>query len=381
MTKKNTGCDHVVCLMSGCFTQRGEPAIFDKWLRAKAAVSCGADLVLELPTLYALRSAEGFAHGSVKILHDLGIDYLSFGSETDDLKSLKDISSILTDEPNEYRRLLKESLSLGLSFPASREIALSKYTANNDISAMITGSNSILGIEYLKALGRTNSTMMPSIVQRQGKAYNDDKIAPELSSATAIRKHILENGMDDLIYKNMPKEAFELFAYKIDSGFIPVSKYDFFNNVLYSIRKYSLSEIKDILEVTEGLENKIKKSAEISKNYDELIDNIKSKRFTHTRIQRILCYILLGITKSLSKKADKKSPKNIKVLAYKKKSAHLLSHFTKNTDINLFHSAVGLDEDLFTKIDIRATDIYSLAQDKQKFYKSNQDFTKKTPTD
>jgi len=381
MTKKNTGCDHVVCLMSGCFTQRGEPAIFDKWQRAKSAVSCGADLVLELPTLYALRSAEGFAYGSVRILHDLNMDFLSFGSEIDDMEALKEISSVLLDEPDKYREFLKESLSEGLSFPASRQQALSSYTQNRDISNILTGSNSILGIEYLKAIGRTNSTILPSIVKRKGKAYNDEDIFDSLSSATAIRKYIFENGMDDLIYQNMPKEAFDVLVDRIDSGFIPVRKEAFFSSLIYAIRKYSKEELSNILDVTEGLENKIKKAAQVSKNYDELIDNIKSKRFTHTRIQRILCYILLGITKEISEYADKNTPVNIKVLAYRKKSNILLSHFTKYTDINLYHSAAGLDEDPFTKMDIRATDIYSLSQEKNKFYKSNQDFTNRTKTD
>jgi len=150
---------------------------------------------------------------------------------------------------------------------------------------------------------------------------------------------------------------------------------------VYEIRKRSKAELAQISDVTEGLENRIKKACEQGMNYDELIAGIKSKRFTYTRVQRILNNILLGITKDDIKKSKVKHIKNIKVLAYKKSSSVLMSHFYKNSNINLFHSSVGLDDDFFVSKDITATDIYALCQDKKVFYKSNQDFTRKTPTD
>jgi predicted nucleotidyltransferase len=380
-SRAKTDCDYTVCLMSGSFMQRGEPTILDKWHRAKAAVLCGADLVLELPTYFATSSAENFAYGAVKIFDQLGIDCLSFGSEIDDLDVLKKIAKILVREPLRYKKHLKTSLLQGLSFPAARNAALLSYFSDKNIQDSLNGSNSILAIEYLKALIKLKSDITPFIVKRTGKAYNDEKIAANLSSATAIRKHIFDIGFDDTVSSNLPKDAFSTFESLIADGFTPTKKSDFFEQIIYAIRKYSKSELTEISEITEGLENKIKKAAEVSKTYDELISNIKSKRFTLTRIQRILINILLGIKKTDIKESKTHPIRNIKVLAYKKQSAILMSHFAKNTKMNLFHSNVGLDDDFFVSKDITTTDIYSSKQKGFVYYRGARDFTVKTLTD
>jgi len=380
-TKEKSGCDHVVCLMSGNFVQRGEPAIFDKWHRAKAAVACGADLVLELPTLFALRSAEGFAYGAVRVLHSLGIDVLSFGSETHDILELKKVSDVLLEEPGWYKEKLKENLDKGASFPVSRSKAISEYLNNPGINMLMTGSNAILGLEYLKALGRLNSEIQPTVIQRQGDNYNDKALSPSLSSATAIRKHIFKNGLDASLLGNLPDPAYQIFCDLVDQGFKPVASQAFFKELLFTLRKLSASDIAKFPDVTEGLENRIKSATESAVDYADLINKIKTKRYTRTRIQRILCTILLGLTKDLTDMADTMTPSHIKVLAYKKESSFLLSHFSKQSDISLYHSAVGLSDDPFVMMDIRATDIYALAQNKPEFFASGQDFTQKTLTD
>ena len=189
--------------MSGNFIQRGEPAIVNKWARTKMALLGGADLVIELPVPYALASAEYFAYGAVKILNDIGItDYLCFGSETGKIKPLDDIAGILCDEPLLYKSLLKMSLK-GLSYPAAKNFALLKYFhtekelyKNIDkfykgIDNLLDKSNNILGIEYLKALKRLNSKIVPFTIKRINNDYNTEKITGSISSATAIRKHLL----------------------------------------------------------------------------------------------------------------------------------------------------------------------------------------------
>ncbi len=380
-TREISECDHVVCLMSGDFVQRGEPAIFDKWHRAQAAVRCGADLVLELPAIYALRSAEGFACGAVRILQNLGIDVLSFGSETDDIHQLKTLSDILINEPSRYKEQLKTYLDQGISYPASRSMAMQEYLCNPEVSILMTGSNAILGLEYLNALSRLNSEITPTVIRRKGDNYNEESLSLSLSSATAIRKHLLKKGLDESILANMPEPAFHIFADLLDSDFIPVSSQHFFKEMLYAVRMMPAEAIANIPDVSEGLENRIKSAAESAKDYDDLVRRIKTKRYTQTRIQRILIYILLGITRETAQYADAHSPENIKVLAYKKDSAHLLSHFSKNSQVNLFHSSVGLENDPFVGLDIRAADVYALAQEVPEFFACGRDYTQKTLTD
>ncbi len=380
-TREISGCDHVVCLLSGAFVQRGEPAIFDKWHRAQAAVACGADLVLELPSIYALRSAEGFACGSVRILQDLNIDVLSFGSETDDIHQLKALSEVLLEEPQQYRALLKTNLDQGISYPASRSKALENYLSDPKISMLLTGSNAILGLEYLKALSRLNSEITPTVIRRTGDEYNDQTLSLSLSSATAIRKHIFKKGLDDAVLANVPKPAYDIYADLLDSGFMPVSPQDFFKEIIYAIRRMTAAEIAKTPDVSEGLENRIKAASNTAKDYHDLVKKIKTKRYTQTRIQRILAYILLGISRELTEYADHHDPTHIKVLAYHTKADHLMSHFAKNTKINLFHSAAGLENDPFVSLDIRAGDIYALVQKDPKFFSSGQDFTQKTLTE
>ena len=164
-TREKTNCDYIICIMSGNFTQRGEPTIFDKWQRAKAAVLCGADLVIEIPTLFATSSAENFAYGSVKILDMLGVDYLSFGSEIDDGDALNKLAKILVKEPKEYKKILKQKLSGGISFPVARKEALTAYTDDESIAKLVAGSNSILAIEYLKSLIKLKSDIVPVITK------------------------------------------------------------------------------------------------------------------------------------------------------------------------------------------------------------------------
>ena len=382
MSREISGCDYLICLMSGSFTQRGEPAIFDKWTRAQAAVMGGADLVIELPVLYALRSAEGFAAGAVKLLSALKAEMFSFGSETGDLASLEKIAEILNKEPRRFRTYLKENLSRGLSFPAAREQALSRYMDDARVSEFLTGSNAILGIEYLKAnLSLNHRRMTPVIVKRKGSDYNDASLSDTFSSATAIRQSVLTDGLSKRVSGNVPPSAFKLYNDLIHDGYRPVGKEMFFDVLLYALRKCSAREIMGFPDVSEGLENRIKKAAANADTYEDLILMIKSKRFTYTRIQRILSYLLLGITDNMTAYADQNTPKSVKVLAYKKTADPLLSYLSKNAGVRLHHSSAGLDLDPFVRQDIRATDIHVLSQCEPAFRSCGLDFTTKTKTD
>ena len=197
--KKNTNADAIVCVMSGNFVQRGGPAIIDKWKRTEMALNNGVDLIIELPTYYAVSSAEFFAKGSVSILHHLGVvNNLFFGSECGNVDKLTAISKILVNEDSELKSLIKEHLAKGDTFAKAREKSLIEYLKDEEINKIVTSSNNILGIEYIKSILRLNSNISPSTLKREGSNYNDKKLSNSFSSATAIRellknKNSLEN--------------------------------------------------------------------------------------------------------------------------------------------------------------------------------------------
>lgn len=204
-----TKADFTIAIMTGNFAQRGEPALTDKWSKTEMALRQGIDLVIELPTIYSISSAENFATGSIKILNSLGIiDYLSFGSEIGQIKPLNDVASILAKEPKEFSNILKSQLKSGLSYPKAREIAMQVYFGNSPIyMEALQNPNNILGVEYLKALKKTNSSITPVTVKREYSEYNSSKIKNGITSASGIRD-MLQN--DKNIHQVVPYETYEI---------------------------------------------------------------------------------------------------------------------------------------------------------------------------
>ncbi len=387
-SKKRGSADTVVAVISGNFTQRGEPSIIDKWEKTKMAIMNGIDLVIELPTVYSISSAENFANGAINILNELGIiDGIAFGVENDNLEELNDIVDILLQEPKEYKNILKEEVGKGVSFPVARMNSVVKYLVynkqienenNNIYNNLLEGSNNILAIEYLKALKRLNSNIAPILIKREKVNYNDKEIKADFASATAIRNLLKENRIDEI--KNVvPKETINILKQNIDNGTIIKSINDFSKEIIYKLRTMNLDEIQNLPEVTEGLENLIRKSAINTNSVVELIDSIKSKRYTQTRIQRILLYALLGI-----KKADIDLSKNlvpyIRVLGFNDNGKKLISKITNKekviTSLKKFETS-NLDNDIykrFLKIDKLASDIYTLEYTNSPF--AGLDYTK-----
>lgn len=199
-SKEKASATHSIAVMSGNFLQRGEPALLDKWTRAKMAVDSGVDLVLELPTVFATQSAEYFAHGALSVLEDTNVvDSLCFGSELGDTELLKDIADVLVDEPLEFKNILKKHLNLGLSFPKARSLALkaffehAKYSHFEKIEKIVESPNNILGIEYMKSLIKLKSKITPLTIKRVYSNYHDKDINSSIASATSIREHYFKN--------------------------------------------------------------------------------------------------------------------------------------------------------------------------------------------
>ena len=208
-SKEESGAQYVVALISGNFVQRGNTSIVNKWAKARMALLNGVDLVIELPTIYSISSAENFAEGAIKILNSLGVvDTVSFGMEAKDISTLNNIANVLYTEPKEYVTMLSHELKKGNSFPKARENALMMYL--NDIKKyanVMAGSNNILGIEYLKAMKKTKSTIIPIGIKREKVLYNDKYIVDEFASATAIRKMLMTKELDG-ISKVMPRSSY-----------------------------------------------------------------------------------------------------------------------------------------------------------------------------
>lgn len=295
--KRITNSDSVVAIMSGNFVQRGEPACFDKFTRAKLAIQNGIDIVFELSTLYATSSSEYFATGAISTLNNLNaISSVSFGVESHDLELLKRISNILIEEPNAYTQKLKAELNKGQAFPVSRSIALKDFLKNQynpkDIEELLLDPNNILAIEYLKALSQTKSSIEPVPIKRIGTSYNSLEINNNIASSSAIRE-LFKNKKYDLLKSVVPENVYQSIKQLIDEGYNPMTLDNYEKEILFTLRNMNPYSISQLPDVKEGLENAILRALETSYNIDDLIENIKSKRYTRTRIQRILIHSLL----------------------------------------------------------------------------------------
>ena len=382
-SKQETNAQYIVGVISGNFVQRGNTSIVNKWTKARMALLNGVDLVIELPTVYSISSAENFAEGAIKILNSLGIvDTISFGMETNDISTLNNIANVLYNEPKEYVTILSHELSKGNSFPKARENALMMYL--NDIKRyanVLTGSNNILGIEYLKAMRKTKSKIIPIGIKREKVLYNDKYIVDEFASATAIRKMLMTRSLND-ISKVMPRNSYLLLGDELKKGHYVIDISRFEKEIIYNLRKMSKEEIAKLPEVSEGLENSIKNAADSCNNLKDLINMVKTKRFTQTRIQRILLYSLIGITKKQMDTSRKISP-YVRVLGFNNKGKELISEMMKlNPKLNVITSVKkyidtvanrNLKEMLET--DIMATNIYTLGYYSDSY--SNLDYTNK----
>ncbi len=340
--------DTVICIMSGAFVQRGTPAIFDKWTRANTALINGADLVIELPVCYAVNTAERFAYGSVAIADKLGIvDSLCFGSESGNINELIKASKLLLNEPKEVSDKIKELLEHGISYPKARESAFSGYI-NNDL---LSKPNNILAIEYIKALLSLNSNIKPLTLKRYKSEYHETVPGCEITSATAIRKLILNH---EDFRKYVPENAYNIYQQK------NISDINNLNNVLrYLLHTMTPDKLSEINDVSEGLENRMIEAGYSSSTFDDICSYIKTKRYTHSKISRILLSVILNITKDYSVL----TPEYVRVLGMNKTGMQLLSQIKDNSTLQIITKPADFKK--FNKsfeLDILSGDIYSLCQ-------------------
>lgn len=357
--KKNTNADAIICVMSGNFVQRGGPAIIDKWKRTEMALNNGVDLIIELPTYYAVSSAEFFAKGSVSILHNLGIvNNLFFGSECGDVDKLTALSKILVNEDTQLKSLIKEHLAKGDTFAKAREKSLIQYLKDEEVNNIITSSNNILGIEYIKSILRLNSTITPSTLKREGSNYNDKNLSNSFSSATAIRELLKnKNSLENL--KNLiPKESYEIFSKLQDENYPLVFDEDMFKFIKYKIQTNCIN-FNNLYEITEGLENKLIKEITSSNSYEDFILKVKSKRYTYSKISRILTHIYLGLDSNTFLNIDNPNNLYARVLGFNNRGREVLSLIKRNSSIPLITKVPRFTNNPLLQFDIQATAAYA----------------------
>lgn len=340
LIRENFGEDTaIICVMSGNYVQRGVPAMWDKFVRANAAVACGADLVLELPVTKVLQSAEGFARGGVEILTKLGcVDILCFGAECGDGDKLMELARRL-DQPS-CAQVLQEQLAKGLPYAAARQLAI------GDTDDILRSPNNILGVEYCRAMIRCGSTLQPFALQRSGDYHAQLPDARE-PSATAVRALFPDGAWKDY----MPKQTWEYFEaaprYDLQSGE---------RAILARLRGLSDEEWERCAHGSEGLWSKAMKAARSEHCLEDLIAAVKSKRYPRTRINRLLLCAYLGICQD-----DLQLPISyVRILSASPAGRKLIRHLKQHSSIPLVNPGQYPENTAYYRLETRAADLFTL---------------------
>lgn len=354
---KNEHADCVIAIMSGNFVQRGDIAVTDKYKRAEMALSNGCDLVVELPTVYALSSAQNFAKGGVQIADALGADLLCFGVEDENIDNLKEVANFTENEM--FTEKLKDYTSKGLYYPKAFENTVSDIYGK-EYAEILTKPNNTLAVEYIRALKNTN--ISPVAIVRKGTDHDSDIVTENIASATHIRNLIRTNGQ----YSDFTDNS-------IDN---PADIRNLETALLYKLRTMSKDEIENLPDVTEGLHNRIYEAARNSNSLEELYNNLKTKRYTLARLRRIVMCALLDITKD---KSNNDMP-YVRILAMNDKGKEII----RNSKLPVigkvkkdYDKLPDVAKSIFD-IDVRASEVYSLALNSPENFKN--DFAQKIIT-
>ncbi|CAH0122102.1 tRNA(Met) cytidine acetate ligase [Paenibacillus sp. CECT 9249] len=376
-SKEQTGAGAVVAIMSGHFLQRGEPAIVDKWARAEMALAMGVDLVLELPVAYAVQPAEWFAYGAVRALDATGVvDALCFGSECGELTQLRALAKLLRDEPPGLRELVRAELKRGASYPTAFAAAVAAYAAASasgvvdaaDLSALLAQPNNTLGLHYLIALERLRSAIEPYTVARVKAGYGEERFTDaHIASATAIRKR-MAGGDPEPVRPYMPEEAYRILRREIAAGRGGIGWEAFAGPLFHSLLARSAAELAGLHEVNEGLEHRIKQALPLlpSVSVAALLAALKTKRYTHTKLQRTLTHILLQHPKRLlTPDKLRQGAGYLRVLGFSRQGQELLKRMKKTAKVpvvtNAAQYANRTGADPLFALDLRASSVYAAA--------------------
>lgn len=370
-SKKVSGADSAICVMSGHFLQRGEPAVANKWARAEMALRMGADLVLELPVAFSAQPAEWFAYGAVSALDATGVvDSLCFGCESGRIDWLKAAADKLHEEPEELTRQLQLELKKGMPYPAAYSKAVSHFLPEAREEDLAKPNNT-LGLHYLIALRRLQSGIEPLTITRTKAEFNQADITDrQIASATAIRRILMKDRSLTGIRSFVPAATLEILIREWKAGRGPIDWERFAKPLLLQLMRHSPEQLTSFHEVNEGLEHRIRKAlADIRPDAGEsgaqalvetLIDKLKTKRYTRTKLQRTLLRILLNHTKEdLSSETLRQGVPYLRVLGFSPKGQELLKRMKKTAKVPIVTKVTAVTSPIL-ELDLRATSVYAL---------------------
>ncbi|MGF6951242.1 putative nucleotidyltransferase [Neobacillus sp. B4I6] len=358
-SKEAAEADVVIAVMSGNFLQRGEPALVSKWQRTKMALLNGVDIVFELPYRFATQKAETFANGSVSILDAVGCDSLCFGSESGDLSSFIQTIDYLKDQQNSFNENIKWHLDTGVSYPKALSLAFKQLpNANNYLD--LAKPNNILGLEYIKAIQRQKSSVSPMTIPRKNADYHDEHFASAtIASATSIRKAIFtDNANQTEINQYVPEQTKLLLKEYVQQyqGFHQWENY--WSYLQFRLIHSSPSELREIYEMEEGLENRLQTAALETDNFHKFMQQIKTKRYTWTRLQRLCVHILTNTKKEeMTRHSEKAS--YLRLLGMTSIGREYLNKKKSHLSLPLISKLASFKEKEIN-LDIKAARIYSL---------------------
>lgn len=352
---KEAGASHIVAVMSGNFVQRGEPAFMDKFIRANLAVKCGIDLIIELPVGYAVSTAETFATGAVSILNSLGfIDILSFGSECGDINMLNRVADTVDIFSNSVE--LRQQLKKGTSFPS----AMQNLVENNlpkDFSGILSSPNNLLGLEYIRAIRKFNAKFGVFPIERKYTGHDSMVTTSNFASASYIRQGV-SNGINicNFVPHIVNDAILEYFLQQknINPKFLE-------KLILYKLHEMDEKSFETLPEISQGLDNRIFSMVKNCLSVENLLSNVKTKRFTMAKIRRVILSAVLGLTKTTTSKM----PPYGRILALNNKGCELLRQSNPKFPLNTSLKKLSLTDSLskeFAEIEAFSTDVYTVCQ-------------------
>ncbi len=381
-----TGSDVSIAVMSGHFLQRGEPALVDKWQRSEMALVAGVDLVVELPLPWACSSAPDFACGGVQALTALGVDCLCFGSESGAIESLQKCSRLLCSQDAVVSQKTAELLRQGMNYPQARQRVMAQLLPEGESAETLATPNNILGIEYLKAITQTQSPLRAATIKRIGAGYHDMQPGQDgIASATGIRQKLVD-GADIEAY--LPAAVFALLKQGLSEAEV-FSAERYYQLLLAQVFRDPVGLTHYAL-VENGIENRLLNVAEQAMSLEELLDGLKSRQLTRTRIQRLLVSILLAMDKIIVQQLYSSGPRYLHLLAASKKGQQFLAQSRKQRTLPLIQNFsriyprlkryYGVNSTNYSlavhqlELELRATKIYTLLLKKYSGDNRNRDF-------
>lgn len=327
LARSETGADTVLCVMSGSFVQRGDAAVLDKYIRAEIAVKLGADIVVELPTIYAISPADNFAYGAIKSISAFpNVEYLSFGSECGDAELLRKTAELLVNEPDELKALIQENLKDGSSFPKARALAVNVYADLHQEYAAVKGvldaPNNVLGVAYIVAILRARLNIKIHTIKREGGEYNDESIDVDSPSSSAVRRALAKEDYQSAA-KAVPPLVFDYIK-----GLKPNDS-SLGDMILFKLKNINGYELENYYDISGGIHNRLKIAASSATTLKELLEAAKTKKFTMARLKRICLYILFDITKEAYEESVR-CPVFVQILAIRKDRKDILSALSDN---------------------------------------------------